>query len=426
MLARAPISPTPLLPEDAFTPAELLGLPLHLPCGALLPNRIGKASLSEQLADPHNRPTPELLRLYERWAAGGAGLLITGNVMIDRTALEEPRNVVVDDDRDMPLLKQWAQIATQNGVQCWVQVSHPGRQSLRTLSPVPVAPSPVAMKFGRGLYATPRALTEPEIWDIIARFARTCSLIKTAGFSGVQLQGGHGYLISSFLSPLTNQREDDWGGTPEKRMRFLFEIYAAVRAAVGPRFPIGIKLNSADFQLGGFGEEESIEVVKRLQAVGIDLIEVSGGSYESAVMMGIQEQKRASTLAREAYFMEYAQKVREVCRVPLMLTGGFRTLEGMAEAVGSDAVDMVGLGRPLCLEPDLPLRLLRGEPASLAITPKRVGMRELDTLLEVFWYTQQLGRIAKGRAPDPARSSWWTLLCVAWASVVDTLRLQRG
>ncbi len=397
----------------------------RLPCGAVLPNRIAKASLSEQLADRRNGPTEELVRLYERWAEGGAGLLITGNVMIDRAALEEPRNVVVEDDRDGLMLTRWARAATARGAQCWVQVSHPGRQSLRTLSPVPVAPSAVAMKFGRGLYAKPRALEEREIVDIIARFAKSSAVLKAAGFSGIQLQGAHGYLISSFLSPLTNRRTDDWGGTPEKRLRFLLEVYRATRAAVGPDFPIGIKLNSADFQRGGFEQEESLEVVRRLEREGIDLIDVSGGSYENAAMMGIDTEKRASTAAREAYFLAFCERVRRVSRAPLLLTGGFRSLPGMESAVRTRAVDVVGLGRPLCVDPDFARRLLAGDARPLAIAPKRVGLHELDTLLEVFWYTHQLRRIARGLEPDLARGRWRTLAVVAWDSVIDSLRLQR-
>lgn len=397
-----------------------------LPCGASLPNRIGKSSLSEQISDRENRPTPELIRIYERWARGGAGLLITGNVMVDRTALEEPRNVVVDDERDMGALQEWAKAAQSRGAHCWVQLSHPGRQSLRTLVPVPVAPSAVPMNFGRGLYATPRALEEREILDIIQRFATSARIVKDAGFSGIQLMGAHGYLISSFLSPLTNKREDDWGGTPEKRARFVVETVRATRAAVGPSYPISIKLNSADFQRGGIDDEESLAVLRTLQVEGIDLVEISGGSYENAVMMGQDVAVRESTRAREAYFLEFAEKARKVTSVPLMLTGGFRSLAGMGSAIADGSVDVIGLGRPLCVEPDLPLRLLDGTAKTMVLPPRRIGLREADAILEVFWYTQQLHRIAAGLEPDPDRGNWWALLVALWNNGIDTFRRKRS
>ncbi len=397
-----------------------------LPCGAVLPNRIGKSSLSEQIADRENRPTAGLIRLYERWAKGGAGLLVTGNVMIDRKALEEPRNVVIDDERDIVLLREWAKAAQSGGAHCWVQLSHPGRQSLRTLVPVPVAPSAVPMNFGRGLYATPRALEEREILAIIGQFARSAGIVKEAGFSGVQLMGAHGYLISSFLSPLTNQREDEWGGSAGKRSRFMVETLRAVRAAVGPKYPISIKLNSADFQRGGIEEEESLAVLKTLQAEGIDLVEISGGSYENAVMMGQDVAVRESTKAREAYFLQFAEKARQVTSVPLMLTGGFRSQEGMQSALAGGAVDVIGLGRPLCLDPDLPRRLIEGTAPTMVLPPRRIGIREADAILEVFWYTQQLHRIAEGLEPDPGRGNWWALLVALSNNGIDTFRRKRS
>lgn len=399
---------------------------VRLPCGATLKNRIGKSSLSEQISDRANRPTADLVRIYERWAKGGAGLLMTGNVMIDRSALEEPRNVVVDDDRDMPLLREWAKAAQAGGAHCWPQLSHPGRQSLRTLTPVPVAPSAVPMTFGRGLYATPRALEEREILDIIQRFARTAGIMKEAGFSGVQLMGAHGYLISSFLSALTNKREDDWGGSPENRSRFMVETLRAVRAVVGKEYPISIKLNSADFQRGGIEEEESLSVLRTLEAEGIDLVEISGGSYENAVMMGQDLKVRESTKAREAYFLQFAEKARKVTSVPLMLTGGFRSLAGMRAALADGSVDVVGLGRPLCVDPDLALKLLDGTAQTMVLAPRRVGVAEFDAILEVFWYTQQLHRVAAGLEPDPTRGNWWALAVALWNNGFDTLRRKRS
>jgi 2,4-dienoyl-CoA reductase-like NADH-dependent reductase (Old Yellow Enzyme family) len=400
-----------------------LASPLRLPCGVTLPNRIAKSALSEQLSDVHNRPTEELLRLYERWATGGTGLLITGNVMIDE-ALEEPRNVVIQDTSDLPMLTRWAEVAQAHGSHCWVQISHPGRQTIRTISGRPVAPSAVKMKFGRGLYAKPRALEDAEITALVAAFARTAQICKQAGFKGVQIHAAHGYLVSAFLSPLTNQRTDRWGGSFEGRVRFLVEILRATRLLLGPDYPIGVKLNSADFQRGGFTEEESLETLRILEREGVDLVEVSGGSYENTVMMGSDAAVRESTRAREAYFLQYTEKARAVARVPLLLTGGFRTLAGMQAALTDGAVDMIGLGRPLCVEPDLSRRLLDGTATPVPITPKRVGVRELDAVLEVFWYTQQLHRMAKGKDPDLKRGRWWPLMVAQYMIFWGSLRLK--
>ena len=211
------------------TNTALLRQPLRLPCGVELPNRLAKSAMSEQLATLDHRPTADLIRLYERWACGGAGLLITGNVMIDRSAVAEPRNVVIEDERDLPMLTQWAQVGRRTGAHLWMQINHPGRQALRLLAPQPVAPSAVPMRVARRAFATPRALTAAEILHLIERYATTAAIARKAGFTGVQIHAAHGYLISQFLSPLTNQRSDAWGGTLPKRMRFLLEIYRATR-----------------------------------------------------------------------------------------------------------------------------------------------------------------------------------------------------
>lgn len=410
------------MPEITRT---LLASTLTLPCGQELPSRLGKAALSEQLSDAQNRPTEALVRLYERWANGLPGFMLTGNVMIDATALEEPRNVVIEDDRDMDMLRRWATAAQRHGAPCWVQLSHPGRQSIRTLSPEPLGPSAVSMTFGRGLYVTPRAMTEEEIAEVIARFARSAQICRDAGFAGVQIHAAHGYLISSFLSPLTNQRTDRWGGSADNRLRLLLEVFRAVREATGPEFGVGVKLNSADFQRGGFDEEASMEVAVALEEAGVDMIEISGGSYESATMMGVVDTRRASTVAREAYFMTYAEAIRKRVSVPLMLTGGFRTTEGMEEALSSGAVDLIGLGRPLCINPDLPRQILDGTVTRSVVTPKQVGVRELDTILEVFFYTQQLHRLAAGKEAVPERNVFYALAVAVSTILWHTVTLSR-
>ncbi|TXH05344.1 MAG: NADH:flavin oxidoreductase/NADH oxidase family protein [Nevskiaceae bacterium] len=388
------------------TPAQMLAEPFRLPNGVVVPNRIAKSAMSEALGTLGNQPTARLERLYARWADGGVGLCITGNVMIDRRALGEPGNVVVEDESGLAMLQRWAAAGTRRGGQLWMQINHPGKQSPKGLNRENVAPS--AIPFGPELaafFSAPRELTDDEILDLIRRYGNTARIARLAGFTGVQIHGAHGYLVSQFLSPKHNQRTDRWGGSAENRRRFVLEVLAEMRRQVGADFAIGIKLNSADFQRGGFTEEESLDTIRALAQAGIDLVEISGGTYEAPAMTGVTAVK-ASTRAREAYFLEFAEKVRAAVNVPLMVTGGFRTVEGMAAALQSGAIDFVGLGRLLAVEPEAPQRLLRGENPREQIRPISTGIGMVDrmALMEVAWYTRQLRRIGEGDEPRPRES----------------------
>ena len=380
--------------------------PLRLPCGVTLKNRIGKSAMSEILGTRLHGPSENLIRLYSRWAAGGAGLLISGNVMIDRRALGEPANVVIEDEVHLEALRAWAAAGTAEGTAFWVQLNHPGKQSPFFLSPEPVAPS--AIPLSKGLeksFRAPRALLEGEIEELVERFAKAAGVAKSAGFTGVQIHGAHGYLVSQFLSPRHNQRSDSWGGSPSGRRRFMLEIYRAIRSAVGESFPVSIKLNSADFSRGGLTEEESLEAVAALASEGIDLVEISGGSYESPAMMN--GKKRESTIQREAYFLEFAEKARESVKVPLMLTGGFRSSKAMREAVEKGAVDLVGLARPLAIDPDFPRKALENVDVVSPVGLLTSGSRFLDNLvfINISWYERQLARMGRGKAPLPKMSA---------------------
>ena len=400
--------------------AAILSQPLSLPQGAVIKNRLLKSAMSEALANREGAPTPELVKLYQAWADGGIGLCITGNVMIDAQALGEPGNVVIEDDRHLAALQAWAQAATRNKTHCWVQLNHPGKQAPKGLNKETVAPSAVPFRADmKAFFATPRALTDTEIRAIIARYAQAAAVVKKAGFTGVQIHGAHGYLVSQFLSPHHNTRTDDWGGSAEKRRRFVLAVYAAMRAAVGADFPVGIKLNSADFQRGGFTEEESIDTIRALSEAGMDLIEISGGTYEAPAMTGIKTQGplKESTRQREAYFLDFAEKARAAVKTPLAVTGGFRSPEGMAQAIQSGAVDMVGLARILAIEPDAPQRLLAGKAALHQVKPITTGIQAIDKLglLEVSWYTGQLKRIGRGQATKPQESGLWVFAKQAWS-----------
>lgn len=412
---------------------------IKLPCGVSLKNRLAKSAMSENLASG-GLPREKMERLYETWGSGGLGLIITGNVMVDGDELGEPNNVVLEDAQNLPVFRAWTDAAKKEGSAIWAQINHPGRQAPAAISKVTVAPSAIKLKVGSIAFRTPHALTESEIRQVIEKYATTARLCKEAGFDGVQIHGAHGYLVSQFLSPLSNVRTDLWGGTIENRSRFPLEILRAIRRSVGVNFPIGMKINSADFQRGGFNEEDAAYVVQALEAEGIDLIEISGGTYESAAMVGAQEVPdgttdtmssllsrgaqdvlkfstgtactepvevtSSSTAQREAYFLPFAKHIRSTVKIPLMLTGGFRSTQAMEEALESGAIDIVGLARPLAMEPHLAKRLLSDKRASIHVKPVKTGIAALDKMgaLEIGYYSLQLKRLGEGKAADPELS----------------------
>jgi 2,4-dienoyl-CoA reductase-like NADH-dependent reductase (Old Yellow Enzyme family) len=409
--------------------SNLLNQPLRLPNGSLLRNRLAKSAMSEALGTYDNHPTAQLVTLYQRWAKSGIGLLFSGNVMIDRRALGEPGNVAIEDESDLPMLKQWAAAATNQGAALWVQLNHPGKQSPKGLNISNLSPSAIPFREDMAaFFETPRTATSAEIEEIIQRFGTSAAIVKKAGFSGVQIHGAHGYLVSQFLSPHHNQRTDEWGGSPEKRRKFVLAVYAEIRRQVGPDFPVGIKLNSADFQKGGFTEEESMATIQALADAGIDLLEISGGTYESPAMSGVLNQpQKTSTTTREAYFLEFAQKVRSAVNVPLMVTGGFRSLAGMNAALESGALDIVGIARLMAIDPDAPAALLSGRDSHLHVLPISTGIKAVDRmgLMEVLWYTRQLKRIAQGHNPKPKESGLWAFLSSVVKSGWGTYRTKR-
>ncbi|PCJ16597.1 MAG: NADH oxidase [Gammaproteobacteria bacterium] len=410
----------------ALSPAETLAPSLELPCGVSLKNRFFKSAMNESLASVKNEPGELLINLYRRWAEGGAGVLVTGNVMVDRAALGAPRSVALEDGRAFDQFVKWAQAGKQNNTHVWMQLNHPGKQVPKVLSSVPVAPSAIPLNPSLSrFFNQPRALLESEIEDIIQRFAKAASIAKKAGFTGVQIHGAHGYLVSQFLSAKHNQRTDKWGGNAVNRMRFVTEVYKAIRAEVGGQFPVSIKLNSADFQRGGFTEKESIDVVKALSDLGIDLLEISGGTYESPAMTGV---KADSTRQREAYFLGYAEQVRRHCKAPLVVTGGFRSAQAMGLAVSSGNTDMVGLARPMSVDPDIPNKILAGEDYQNILPVRKTGIGIIDkmAMLEVTWYERQLERIARGRAPKPNESALGSLIKTMLGTGLQVYQRQRS
>lgn len=375
---------------------------LELPCGVTLKNRLVKSAMTERLSNKKLEPTEEHHHLYERWAQTGAGLLITGNVMVDSTHRESAGNVYVAEDNILPKLKTWAKIATQNDTQVWVQISHAGRQTSRFLTARPKAPSEVQL-HKMGLFGKPKAMTEKDIQDIVRRFVKSAELCQRAGFTGIQLHSAHGYLLSQFLSPKTNLRTDKWGGTIENRSRLLRTIIEETRKVVGPTFPISVKLNSSDFQRGGLTEEESLQIIQMLEGK-IDLLEISGGTYEKlAFFEGVENTvgMKESTKQREAYFIDFATKVRAVSKLPLLITGGFRSFTFCNQVLEKNELDLVGMARPFITNLEEIPDFLEGKVPNLKDLVVKTGIKTVDDSAEGGYYARQLIRIAEGKTLDP-------------------------
>lgn len=390
--------------------------------------------MTEGVADAHNRATERHVTLYRRWADGGAGILLTGNVQVDRRYLERAGNIAIDGPQDrsqLAALEAMAEAGTSNDAHLWMQISHSGRQTPKLIATEPVGPSDIPVALPGGRFGKPRALSGDEIRDVIKRFAFAAGIAKQTGFTGVQVHSAHGYLLSEFLSPRVNVRDDEWGGSLENRARLLLDTVRAVRVAVGPDFPVTVKLNSADFQKGGFSFDDCLRVIEMLNEEGLDLLEISGGNYEQPKLMGIgglepvfEEKVRQSTRAREAYFFDYAVAASQVAKMPLMVTGGFRSVDGMNEALSGGDVDMIGLARPLCVDSDFPTKIMSGElqeapdvEAGLRIGPGILGpnsrlaiIKAINGFARIGWYYEQIYRLADGLEPDLSMSALRALL----------------
>ncbi|KCZ52082.1 hypothetical protein HY3_03030 [Hyphomonas pacifica] len=381
--------------------------------------------MTEGLANPRNQVTEAHLTLYRRWAEGGIGGMITGNVQIERNHLERAGNVVIDrtpSGDEMGRLSRWAEAGKSQGGVMIMQVSHAGRQTPKLINPRPAAPSPVALGLPGGQFGEPRAMTAEEIRAVVEGFGRAASVAQKAGFDGVQVHGAHGYLLSSFLSPLANQREDEYGGPLANRARLLVECVEEAKRAGGVGLSISVKLNSADFQKGGFSFEDCLAVIDILNGLEIDFVEISGGNYEQPRMMDLEglqpvfeEEVRESTRKREAYFLNYAKGVQARSQLPLMVTGGFRTAAAMNSALAEGEADLIGIGRPLCVDTDVPAKLLSGEleeakswEKTLQLGPGIFGPNSPFKLIKTLngfgamgWFYEQLRLLGAGKSTDP-------------------------
>ena len=351
--------------------------PLKLPCGVTLKNRIAKSAMSDSLGDGTGHPTAEQIRLYQRWADGGLAVSIIGEVQGNPGYAEKPGNIVLNETSDFDRFRVLAQQGGENGNQLWLQLGHAGALAYAPISN-PKGPSALDLP---GLHCA--QMTRDEIHQLPSEFAGTARLAKQAGFGGVQIHAAHGFLLSQFLSPLFNKRSDEYGGAIANRMRLLLEAIEATRAAVGPNFPIAVKLNSSDQLEGGFDDDDALEVVAALDRSSIDLLDISGGTYFPGA-------KSASDGARRGpYFLEFAKRASAVTTKPLMLTGGFKTRAQAEDAVASGAVDIVGLARALVLEPSLP-DLWKADQIPEPVFPRFSDAPEGGI---TAWYTMRLTEI---------------------------------
>ena len=447
--------------------------PLRLRSGVVVPGRVVKAAMTEGVADESNRATGRHAVLYEQWARGhGAGhLLITGNVAVDRRYVERPGNVVIEgtstsvDEEHVEALRRWARAAQTDGTVCFVQLSHAGLQANPLVSSSTVGPSAVRVKMSGWMpLAEPAEMTVDEIKQVRDKFVAAAEVCRRAGFSGVQIHSAHGYLLSSFLTPRFNKRTDQYGGSLENRARLLLEIVRGVRVNTesanaaggggnGKPFGVAVKLNSSDFQRGGMTPEEAAQIAQWLDEEGIDFLEASGGNYESPAMFfapgGFEEiqslgnlGKLSSTQLREGYFLGFAPLLKKSLaknQTPLMVTGGFRSRDVMEKALQSGEVDLVGIGRPVCGQPDAVARLLRREISSLPRWESELDLpwylRPLKAIIIGhvmqagtiwMWTYDSLVRMATGKAPETTDADLIVSLTRIVAHEMDKARSLRG
>ena len=398
--------------SDLFTP-------LTLPSGHVVPNRIAKAAMEENMADQIGLPDgagqvpgDRLVNLYSAWAEGGAGMLITGNVMVDERALTGPGGIVLKADTlDVPEVRdrfeRWAEAGKRGGTSLIMQISHPGRQLYAAQGVEAVSASDSRLDMGNEsiskLFAPARAMTDDEIRGLIRRFGETALAAQACGFDGVEVHAAHGYLLAQFLSPLTNRREDEWGGSLDNRAQLLLEIVRTIRDRVGPDFVIGVKLNSADFQKGGFDISDAAQVVEWLGKEPVDFVEISGGTYESAAMMGDSQDGRISqsTIEREAYFLDFAKDIAAKATMPLMVTGGITQRATADRVIGTDGIDLVGIARGLIITPDLPNRWQADDNVAGPVQTVNWKNPALRSLANMALAKANLRRMSQGQTPKP-------------------------
>ena len=405
---------------------NLLFTPITLPNGTTIKNRFFKSAMSEGMGTRDFQPKKNITTLYKRWAEGGTGLIITGNIMVDPKGTAEPGNIVFDKNSNMEILKNWANQGQQHGAKVMVQLNHPGKQAPKTIAKETVAPSAVPLGNGLNkLFSTPRALTTSEVEELVQKFVTSAKVAKEAGFSGVQIHAAHGYLISQFLSPHDNRRTDKYGGSLENRMRFLKEIYLGMREELGKDFTIGIKINSTDFKEDGLTEEDSLETIVELANLGLDFVEISGGTYERPAMMGA-----TSKSTNQVFFAEYSKKLKQKIEIPVVVTGGIRSINAMNTLLNDNTTDFIGIARPLTIDPNIPNKIKQGTYTIVETTRVSTGVKKLDkifgSLLGIVYYQVLMQNIAKGKKPKATKNAWPSLIQAVYSQGLAVLFPQRA
>lgn len=370
-----------------------------------LPNSICKVATSEHLGCPvRNDVTPALVRLYRRWGQGGSGMIITGNVMVQRHALEAPRNVVVDRSTNMESLEEWARATKMCGSVAVVQLSHPGRQSPISASlERPLAPSESTLMLsgvGVQLHRRPRAMTSDEIDAVCDAFGEAAGLCARAGFDGCQVHAAHGYLLSQFLSPVGNLRRDAYGGR-EGRLKPLLTAVKRARTAMGAGKIVAAKLNASDFERGGFDVAECERVLRALEGL-VDFVEISAGGTYAAGMACLGDDEDFASSCSKVAFLDVVEKLAKKTSYPLVATGNVTTAEKALDALSRGL--LVGVGRLACVEPDFCKKWIAGQQVvvrkpwtSARGVPSKSLRRMLVPGLRYGWYQRQLARLAAGK-----------------------------
>ncbi len=405
---------------------NLLFTPITLPNGTTIKNRFFKSAMSEGMGTRDFQPKKNIATLYKRWAEGGTGLIITGNIMVDPKGTAEPGNIVFDKNSNMEILKDWAKQGQQHGAKVMVQLNHPGKQVPKTIAKETVAPSTIPLGNGLNkLFSTPRALTTSEVEELVQKFVTSAKVAKEAGFSGVQIHAAHGYLISQFLSPHDNRRTDKYGGSLENRMRFLKEIYLGMREELGKDFTIGIKINSTDFKEDGLTEEDSLKTIIELANLGLDFVEISGGTYERPAMMGA-----TSKSTNQVFFAEYSKKLKQKIEIPVVVTGGIRSINTMNTLLNDNTTDFIGIARPLTIDPNIPNKIRQGTYTIVETTRVSTGVKKLDkifgSLLGIVYYQVLMQNIAKGKEPKATKNAWPSLIQAVYNQGLAMLFPQRA
>jgi 2,4-dienoyl-CoA reductase-like NADH-dependent reductase (Old Yellow Enzyme family) len=345
--------------------------------------RIAKPAMSDSLGTGDGNATPQHTGLYQRWAAGGVALSIIGEVQGDPHALESPGNLVLHESCDRSALAALCDAATGEGAHLWAQLGHAGALA-HSAAGRPVGPSALQME---GLSCAEK--TTAEIEALPNRFAATAMRAKRSGFSGVQVHAAHGFLLSQFLSPLFNRRNDAWGIGADGGARLLRTVVQAIRDAVGPGFPIGVKINASDRMAGGFDETQSLAAIRALDGCGVDLLEISEGTYFPGAP--------SSSDGSGGGVHGFSRRVRQAVRVPVMAAGGFKTRAQAAAALRDGVVDVVGVARGLVLDPQLPARWMSGTGPD-PVFPQFDGPLPPGAI--TAWYTMRIAALAAAREAD--------------------------